>query len=391
MTCSYNKAARISKELAERKAKLETESYQAWVKAREASDWAAFAPKLKALVALNAEIAAAVDPDKSVYDSALDNFEKGFTSARVDEIFAELKAGVIPLIAEIKGGTRPDDAWLQGQWDVKKQAELCATVVKDLGFCTKTGRLDVSVHPFTCGMHPEDVRITTRFKESDLMEGITGAVHECGHAMYEQGRNPEYEGLPISAALSLGVHESQSLLWERMVALTPAFCKFLLPKIQADFPEFGKGKTPEVRGTPATRMCALQAMTAHAHKSPAEGGGCGSKTLTRVADTLSLVQDLYAAINTMKDPSLIRVESDEVTYPLHVIIRYEVERDMINGSLSVDDVPATWNAKMQEYLGCTPPDDKQVHPLSLWPSPCCLKIHVWSHMSYNSLNMDLDC
>lgn len=206
----------------------------------------AFAPKLQELLELTREIAAAVDPDKSVYDSALDNYEKGFSSARIDEIFAELKAGVIPLIAEIKKGTAPDDTWLQGEWDVKKQAALCNSVVKDLGFDVQRGRLDVSVHPFTCGMHPDDVRMTTRFKPNDLMEGITGAVHECGHAMYEQGRNPQYDGLPISEALSLGVHESQSLLWERMVALTPSFCRYLLPKIQAEFPTFGTGKTGEV-------------------------------------------------------------------------------------------------------------------------------------------------
>lgn len=193
------------------------------------------------------EVAAAVDPEKSVYDSALDNYEKGFTSARIDEIFAQLKEGVVPLIAELKGGTRPDDAWLQGEWDVGTQSALCDGIVKDLGYDISHGRLDVSVHPFTCSMHPDDVRMTTRFKPHDVMEGITGAVHECGHALYEQGRNPEYDGLPTSAALSLGVHESQSLLWERMVALTPAFCRYLLPKVQAAFPEFGKDKTPEVR------------------------------------------------------------------------------------------------------------------------------------------------
>lgn len=149
-TCSYNKAARISKELAERKAQLESEAYQAWLKAREANDWGVFAPKLEELVSLTAEVAAAVDPDKSVYDSALDNFEKGFTSARIDEIFEELKAGVVPLIAELKErGTRPDDAWLQGEWDTKQQAALCDSVVKELGFDTGKGRLDVSVHPFT--------------------------------------------------------------------------------------------------------------------------------------------------------------------------------------------------------------------------------------------------
>jgi carboxypeptidase Taq len=237
----------MSEELAKRKAELQSESYQAWLKARDANSWNMFAPKLQEHIQLARDIAAAVDPEKSAYDSNLDTFEKGITSERVQEVFTELKAGIIPLIAELKKGTKPDGTWMQGDWDVKKQSLLCNSILKDLGYDFEHGRVDVSVHPVTFGLHPDDARITTRYKKEDITEGITGAVHECGHAFYEQGRNPEYDGLPIGDALSMGVHESQSLLWERMVALSPAFCAYLLPKIQSAFPDFGKGKSPEVR------------------------------------------------------------------------------------------------------------------------------------------------
>lgn len=310
----YKKATALSKELTQRKAALESEGYAAWVKARAAKDFSLFAPKLQEWVDLAHATTAAVDPSRPPYDVALDDFEKNMSAARLDEIFGELKAGLTPLIAEIKAGTPPDAAWTRGAWDTKAQAALCNTIVKEIGFDTTIGRLDVSVHPFTGGSGPTDVRMTTRFKEDDVTEGLTGAIHECGHALYEQGRNLDYEGLPVNSALSMGVHESQSLLWERMVALSPEFCEYLLPKLRETFPDFGPGKT---------------------------------------------AKDLYAAINTVRDPSFIRVESDEVTYPLHIIIRYEIERQLVEGSLRVEDVPGAWNAKMQEYLGCTPEDDAQ--------------------------------
>ena len=168
--------------------------------------------------------------------------------------------------------------------------------------------------------------MTTRFKENDITEGITAAIHETGHSIYEQGRNldEDYYGLPINEALSMGVHESQSLLWERMVGLSEPFQHYLLPEIQKRFPDSAfKSKTP---------------------------------------------QDLYKAINTIRDPSMIRVEADEVTYTMHVILRYEIEKGLINGDVKVADVPKIWNEKMQEYLGVTPSNDAE---------GCCQDIH-WS-------------
>jgi len=311
---SYKRATAIPKALAQRIARLETDAYHAWVEARKASDFSKFAPFLKEWVEVNQQKAAYIDPDSPVYDVLLDDYEKNMTAARLDEVFVKVREGLVPLIAALRNeGTAPHDSWLKGKYNTDKQAELCKQVALDIGFDLDNGRLDVSVHPFTGGAHPTDVRMTTRFKEEDLTEGLTGAIHETGHALYEQGRNLEWDGLPVNKALSMGVHESQSLLWERMVGLSGPFMKYLLPKIRAHFPEF-PDRSPE---------------------------------------------DLYAAVNVMKHPSYIRVESDEVTYPMHIILRYEIERGLLDGSIKVDDVPAVWNAKMKEYLGVTPDNDAQ--------------------------------
>ena len=167
--------------------------------------------------------------------------------------------------------------------------------------------MDVSVHPFTGGSHPSDVRMTTRFKLNDISEGLTGAIHETGHSLYEQGRNlnEDYRDLPISEALSMGAHESQSLLWERMVALSLPFQSYLLGKLTESFPDQFKDVTPE---------------------------------------------ELYESLNTIKDRSVIRVESDEVTYCMHIVLRWEIESALIKGEMEVKDVPKVWNAKMKEYL-----------------------------------------
>ncbi|KAL4858840.1 Thermostable carboxypeptidase 1 [Chlorella vulgaris] len=309
----YKKLTAVPKELAQREAELESKGYQAWVKARQASSFEQFAPVLQEWVDLRREKAALVDPSGPVYDTLLDDFEKGMTSARLDEIFGEVKAGLVPLLAELRErGTPPSDAWLKGDYATDRQAELCHKIAVALGFNLEHGRLDVSVHPFTGGAHPTDVRMTTRFKQDDLTEGITGAIHETGHSLYEQGRNLEYDGLPVNQALSMGVHESQSLLWERMVALGRPFAAYLLPLMREYFPSLPADKSAE---------------------------------------------ELYGAVNVVKVPSMIRVEADEVTYPLHIIIRYELEKALIEGSIQVSDLPKLWTAKMSEYLGCEPESD----------------------------------
>ncbi|GAB4814416.1 hypothetical protein N2152v2_001462 [Parachlorella kessleri] len=309
----YKKVTAVTKDIAQKEAELESHGYQTWVKARQESDFSQFAPVLTEWIELRKEKARLIDPSREVYDVNLDDYEKGMTAARLDEIFSQVKAGLVPLLAEIRSrGTAPSDAWLKGDFDTEKQAALCHKLAVALGFSLEKGRLDVSVHPFTGGAHPTDVRMTTRFKKEDVTEGITAAIHETGHALYEQGRNLEYDGLPVNSAMGMGVHESQSLLWERMVGLSKPFAAYLLPQIREAFPEVPADKSPE---------------------------------------------DLYAAMNIIKDPSFIRVEADEVTYPMHIILRYELERGLLDGSVSVDQLPALWNQKMKEYLGCEPETD----------------------------------
>ena len=313
---NYKRRIALTRELAQREARLQSEGFQVWVKARKASDYATFKPVLADWLGLIRERSAAIDPSQSAYDVALDGFERGMTAARVDEIFAELRAGLVPLLADVRTrGTPPDASWLSGAaFDVSVQASLCRDIAADMGFDLEHGRLDVSVHPFTGGAGPADVRMTTRFKERDLTEGLTGAIHETGHALYEQGRpGGDVAGLPASAALSMGVHESQSLLWERCVGLSRPFAAYLLPKLRAAFPaHIPADKTPE---------------------------------------------DLYRALNVVSTRSLIRVEADELSYPLHVVLRYELETALLRGELPLDGLPAAWNAKMREYLGVEPESD----------------------------------
>ena len=207
----YIRSTALPKDLVTRQSELESEAYAAWVKARQESDYSTFAPFLEEWITLSKKKANYIDSSKKPYNVLVDTFEKGMTSERLDDIFTEVREGLVPLITNIKNeGTPPDNSLLKGKsFDVKKQAELCHSIALDMGFDIKKGRLDTSVHPFTGGSDPTDVRMTTRFKELDITEGLTGAIHETGHALYEQGRNlsPEWEGLCVSEALSMGVHE----------------------------------------------------------------------------------------------------------------------------------------------------------------------------------------
>lgn len=247
---SYGKAVAIPEDMAAEKAALESEGYSTWVAARGANEFASFAPVLEKIVAMEQAIAARVAPVVAAangksevaepYDALLDAYEKGSTAAQLEVVFAALKAGLIPLLRAVREkGTPPDTAPLtQGApFDTAAQAKLCEEIAVALGFDLNAGRLDVSVHPFTGGCGPPDVRMTTRFKETDLSEGLTGAIHETGHALYEQGRpSSDQEGLPASGALSMGAHESQSLLWERHVGLSLPFAKWLAPRLGQAFP-----------------------------------------------------------------------------------------------------------------------------------------------------------
>lgn len=312
-TEAYEKATRIPGEMAKKQAELGSRGYQVWVKAREGSDYSKFSPVLKEWVDLVRERCELVKPGTKTYDASMDDYERGLTTERLNEIFGVVREGVVPLIEKVYAKKTPTALEksgaknpLVGEFDIEKQAELAKRVAVALGFDLTKGRLDVSVHPFTGGCGANDVRMTTRYERKALAESLTGCIHETGHALYEQGRSAEYIGQPVSEAHGMGVHESQSLLWERMVGLSEPFMHYLLGELKTSFPKEFEDVTPEL---------------------------------------------LYAGFNTVKNPSVIRVEADEVTYPLHVILRTELEMGLLNGSIKVEQLPQLWNEKMKAYLG----------------------------------------
>lgn len=384
---SYDLTRRTSRELAGRMAALQAEAHAAWVAARKANDWAAFAPMLERLVATAKEAAVTSRPALAdrPYDACLDTFERGMTAARVAEVFDALKPRVKALLDEVAAGTPPDvPAYLDGgpEWEVGRQAALSKAVATAMGFDFGKGRLDVAVHPFTGGPGPTDVRITTRYSTENPWEGVSGTVHEVsaglgilvatvrahrwegvvcpffvqvplltclspylfslslravlvsfsassllqvGHALYEQGRNAAYEDLPVSQPLSMGVHESQSLLWEFCVGQSQAFHTFLTPLMHEHFPHTAD-VTPEM---------------------------------------------LHAARNRVA-PGLIRVDADCLSYPGHIFVRFDIESGLMDGSLAVADVPRVWAEKMREYVGVEVTDDA---------SGCLQDVH-WSGLAF---------
>ena len=308
---AFVKNERISTELASRKAKLSSEAYATWTKARAASDFSMFEPYLQNCFDVAMEVATAQRDDESIplYTQMLDDYETGMAAERIDDIFSEIKDALVPLISKVLQSSSPPsvDA-LSGIFPVDKQQEMNEKIVTSIGFDKKYGRIDVSVHPFTTSFSPRDVRITSRFSEKEWYQGLAGSVHEAGHAMYEQ--NLGSSGLSIDSALSMGVHESQSLFWERHVGLSKPYWKFTQPIVQEAFGDDFKYSSEE----------------------------------------------LYGAVNAVSK-SFIRVEADELTYPLHVILRYTIEKEVIKGNLKVKEVPARWNSLMDELLGVEVKDD----------------------------------
>ena len=308
----YDRETKLPKELVAEIARTTSLSQEAWGKARKANDFKSFAPFLEKILGLKREVAKNIDPKKEAYDVLLDEHEPGMTSAQLTQLFSGLSAELAPLVKKIVASPRkPKVELLRKKFAPSKQEEFGKLVARDMGFDFEAGRLDVSAHPFCSGFAPQDVRITTRYKDDELTESLFGIMHEAGHGLYEQGLDPRHFGTPLAEACSTGVHESQSRLWENLVGRSRPFWKHYFPKLRALFPaEFGD-----------------------------------------VSET-----DFVFAINEVT-PSLIRTEADEVTYNLHVILRFEIERDLLSGKLPVGDLPRAWNAKMKDLLGIVPPTD----------------------------------
>jgi carboxypeptidase Taq len=307
-----HKATRVPSELVRALGETAVRGHEVWVAARKHKDFRHFAPVLHELVDLAKRRAAAIAPDKLAYDVLLDDFEPGMTMAQLDPVFARLKEVLLPLIAKVRQAQNvPDMAWLTRHVPADAQREVGESIVRMMGYDFTRGRLDTSVHPFCGGAGPTDVRITTRYNEAAFLGSLTGMIHETGHALYEQGRDLSLADQPVSRPRSMGIHESQSLLWEKQVGQGAAFWQAHYPKLQKAY-DFLREKP--------------------------------------------LAEFLFG-VNFVNPQNLIRVSADELTYPLHVILRYELERELFSGRLDVDDLPAAWNQKMQGYLGIAPPDD----------------------------------
>ncbi len=310
----YERQINVPKELVQEITELKARAHPVWVQARKDNSFADFAPCLERLVQLKTEWARCIDSEKLPYDVNIDDYERNETMEQLDPIFDQLKEELIPLIQSIQDSRKaPDHSFLKGNFPIEKQVALGKQISSEMGFDFNRGRMDVSVHPFCGGGHPTDVRITTRYRKDNFVESLYAVIHETGHGLYEQGRMEKGRNLPVSEALSMGIHESQSLFWERMIAQGKSLCSHYLGIFTKTFPAY----------------------------------------LNRISkDTF------YRAVNICK-PSLIRVEADEVTYPLHVILRYEIEKGLFDGSISVHEIPHVWNDKMEHYLGIHPKTDSE--------------------------------
>lgn len=308
------RATKIPRRLVERIAHATTLAKPAWAKARKESAFDQFAPHLEGLLDLKRQVADAIGFDGERYDALLDEYEPGATAAELTRVFSSLRAPLADFVARIAGAKRhPDFSILERRFPVETQKLWSRQMAEIIGFDFKRGRIDVSTHPFCSGTGPGDVRLTTRYQERFFSPAFFGTLHEAGHGLYEQGLPAEHVFTPRGQAVSLGIHESQSRLWENLVGRSRPFWERFYPQCQVAFPE-------------ALADVSLDAF--------------------------------YGAINTVR-PSPIRVEADEVTYNLHIILRFELERDLLEQRLAVKDVPAAWNQRMRELLGITPKDDAE--------------------------------
>lgn len=285
----------------------------AWVEARAKSDWSLFAPHLSRIIEMQQQVAEHFGYTTHPYDALLEEYEPGTTKAQLEIMFTDLKAAIVPLVQRIKAtgdSAQERSRPLHQAFDEAKQEAFGREVITRFGYDWTRGRQDRAVHPFCIGFTSYDVRITTRFDPNFIQPALFGTLHEAGHALYEQGVSTAYTRTPLGSGVSMGIHESQSRLWENLVGRSRPFWQFFYPQLQSAFPK---------------QLGAIDAETFH------------------------------RAINTV-EPSPIRVEADEVTYNLHTLLRFELEVALLDGNLPVADIPAAWNAKMKEYLG--------IHPLS---------------------------
>jgi carboxypeptidase Taq len=308
----FERAVKVPAEYVERASALGSASYDAWTRARPANDFATMLPFLNRALDLSREYAEFFAPYDHIADPLIDGADQGMTAAAVRALFSELKPELGPIARAIADQPVADDRCLRGIFGESAQFDFSLFAVKQLGYDLDRGRLDKTHHPFCAKFSAGDVRITTRVFENDLGQALFSSIHEAGHALYEQGVDPALEGTPLGSGVSAGVHESQSRLWENIVARGRGFWEHFYPLLQAAFPD----------------------------------------QLGAVA-----FETFYRAINKV-DRSLIRTDADEVTYNFHIMMRFDLELALLEGRLRVSDLPGAWRERMQADLGLVPPDDR---------------------------------
>lgn len=307
----YKIQTRLSKKLVTDLALETSLSQAAWIEARKKSDFSLFQPHLEKVLELTKQKAEAIGYRDTPYDALLDEFEPWTTTKEVADIFGSIQPWLTEFIGEISNAKQIDDSFLLKDFDVSKQEVFGRKVLQDMGYSYDRGRLDVSVHPFTTTLGRDDVRLTTRYQKDFFKTGLFGIIHECGHGLYELGFGDDVKGNLLASGTSLGIHESQSRTWENVIGRSYSFWKYYYPVLQKYFPE----------------------------------------NLEDIS-----IDDFYKGINKVES-SLIRVEADEVTYNLHIILRFQLEQKLISGSLSVKDLPEAWNTKTKDFFGITPDSD----------------------------------
>ena len=309
----HTRSIKLPRSLVQEMAQHEAVSYDAWHRARTNNDFATFAPFLAHTIELQREMADRMGYVETRYDALLDDYEPGLTASRVNTLFTPVRAMSTALLRRIEAsGNKVDTSCLEGQFASEKQVELSVAILKGMGYEFDNGAIAQSPHPFTTSIgSPFDVRVTIRTNEKLLQQSLMAAIHEGGHALYEQGSARTLVNTPVVGGTSLGIHESQSRLWENAIGRSVPYWQGQFALVQKVFPE--------------------------------QFANVDAATFAR-------------ALNHV-EPSLIRVEADEVTYNLHIIIRFELEKEMINGNVAVESLPRMWNEKYQEYLGITPPND----------------------------------
>ena len=311
----YDRRRKLPTKLVEEMAKTAVLAQQAWADARKKSEFKSFEPWLGKTLDLKKQEAKCVGYDANPYDALLDPYEPGETSANVQKVFDSFRPQLVELVGKIaQSKKKAPIEILHRKYPVAAQEKLGREAARAVGFDFENGRLDVSVHPFCSGLGPGDTRMTTRFDENFFGNSFFSVLHETGHGLYEQGLpKREHFGTPVGESISLGIHESQSRMWENLVGRSAAFWKYYMPKVRAAFPENLKDVTDE---------------------------------------------QWVFSVNAV-EPSFIRTESDEATYNLHIMLRFELEQAMVKDEVKPHDIPAAWNERMKKYLGVTPKTDRE--------------------------------